>query len=424
MFYYDKVKGLLSVMEQLLHTPEGVRDIYNQECAKKLAVQDKLHEMFHLYGYHDIQTPTFEYFDVFRKEIGTISSRELYKFFDREGNTLVLRPDITPSIARAAATLYEQETMPIRLCYIGNTFINHSSYLGRLKENTQMGAELLGVDSVEADVEMIAMMIDGLKKTGLEDFQVSIGHVDFIQGLLDETGFEEEELDQLIELINNRNYFGVDEIMEASSVRGSVRDAFRILPKLTGDVDVLEQAADIAPTVNAGLAIEHLRKMYEMLKMYGVEKYITFDLSLQGSYGYYTGIVFRAYTYGTGDAVVRGGRYDHLVEKFGKSTPSIGFAILLDELMNALNRQKINIDCGYTTLIVYTEKTYKWAVALAKDFRGKGKRVEILKRTEEDTKEAYLEYGKRRQVISMLWLQEDKKILMTNVLTGEEKLIG
>ena len=92
-------------------------------------------------------------------------SRELYKFFDREGNTLVLRPDITPSIARAAATLYEQETMPIRLCYMGNTFINHSSYLGRLKENTQMGAELLGVDSVEADVEMIAMMIDGLKKT-------------------------------------------------------------------------------------------------------------------------------------------------------------------------------------------------------------------------------------------------------------------
>ena len=92
--------------------------------------------------------------------------------------------------------------------------------------------------------------------------------------------------------------------------------------------------------------------------------------------------------------------------------------------MNALNRQKINIDCGYTTLIVYTEKTYSWAVTLAKDFRGKGKRVELLKRTEDDSKEMYLEYGKRRQVISMLWLQEDKKILMTNVLTGEEKLIG
>ena len=101
-------------MEQKLHTPEGVRDIYSNECRAKLAVQDKLHQVLHLYGYQDIQTPTFEYFDVFRKEIGTISSRELYKFFDREGDTLALRPDITPSIARAAATLFE--TDPSLLC--------------------------------------------------------------------------------------------------------------------------------------------------------------------------------------------------------------------------------------------------------------------------------------------------------------------
>lgn len=94
-------------MEQLLHTPEGVRDIYHEECAKKLALQNRLHKTLHLYGYHDIQTPMYEYFDVFRKEIGTIPSRELYKFFDRDGNTLVLRPDITPQIARATATLFK-----------------------------------------------------------------------------------------------------------------------------------------------------------------------------------------------------------------------------------------------------------------------------------------------------------------------------
>ena len=87
-------------MEKLLHTPEGVRDIYNVECGKKLALENRLKKTLHLFGYHDIQTPTFEYFDVFRKEIGTIPSKDLYKFFDKEGNTLVLRPDITPSIAR------------------------------------------------------------------------------------------------------------------------------------------------------------------------------------------------------------------------------------------------------------------------------------------------------------------------------------
>ena len=140
-------------MKKRLHTQEGVRDIYNVECGKKLALESRLKKVFHLYGYHDIQTPTFEYFDVFREEMGTTPSRELYKFFDKEGNTLVLRPDITPSIARASATLLEEEELPIRLCYTGNTFINHSSYQGRPEERQQMGVELIGDDSVEADAK-------------------------------------------------------------------------------------------------------------------------------------------------------------------------------------------------------------------------------------------------------------------------------
>lgn len=410
-------------MKQLLHTPEGVRDIYNKECAKKMAVQEKIHKVFHLYGYQDIQTPTFEYFDVFRKEIGTIPTQELYKFFDRDGNTLVLRPDFTPSIARAAATLFEDESMPIRLCYTGNTFINHSSYQGRMKENTQMGAELLGLDSVEADVEMIAMMIDGLKSTGLEKFQVSIGHVDFLRDLLDSTGFDREHRANLMELLNNQNYFGVDVLMDELSVKGSVREAFHVLPELEGSVEILAQAEKIAPSINARLAVEHLQKMYEMLKIYGVEKYITFDLSMSANYDYYTGIIFRTYTYGTGDAVVRGGRYDHLVEKFGKQTPSIGFAILLDQLMNALNRQKISVKFERPTLIVYLEDTEKRAVTLARQFRSKGKCVELIKRQPEDSIEKYLAYGKRRQMVNMLWMEDNEQIVMKNILTGTEKQI-
>lgn len=423
MFYHDKVKGY-EYMKQRLHTPEGVRDIYNKECAKKTTVLGRINQVFHLYGYQDIQTPTFEFFDVFRKEIGTIPSRELYKFFDRDGNTLVLRPDITPSIARAAATLFEDETMPIRLCYTGNTFINHISYQGRLKENTQMGAELLGLDSLEADAEMIAMMIDGLLSTGLEDFQVSIGHVDFLQDLLEETGFDEEHMEQLMELIGNRNYFGVDELLDEQSAKGSVKEIFRILPELNGSVEILDAADAVAPSINAKMAVAHLKQIYEMLKLYGVEKYLTFDLSMSGNYGYYTGIIFRAYTYGTGDAIVRGGRYDHLVEKFGKQTPSIGFAILADELMNALNRQKISIRFRRSTLIVYTEQTLKRAVMLARQFRSQGKCVELLKRKADDEMKLYMDYGKNRQIVSMLWLEDNEQILMKNLLTGKEKQIN
>ena len=132
------------MMEQLLHTPEGVRDIYNGECARKLAVEQKIRETMNLYGYRDIQTPGFEFFDIFRKERGSVASKDMFKFFDREGNTLVLRPDMTPSIARCAAKYYSEERIPVRLCYLGNTYTNNSSYQGRLKECTDAGAELIG----------------------------------------------------------------------------------------------------------------------------------------------------------------------------------------------------------------------------------------------------------------------------------------
>lgn len=410
-------------MEQKLHTPEGVRDIYNTECKRKLAIQNMLMEMLHVYGYQDIQTPTFEYFDVFRKEIGTISSRELYKFFDRDGDTLALRPDITPSIARAAATLFETEEFPVRLCYAGNTFINHFSYQGRLKENTQLGAELIGIDSIEADTELIAMVVDGMKRVGLKEFQVNIGHVDFIQSLMDATGLDEEEKAKLHTLIANRNYFGVEEVLDNKNVDESIRAAFQALPELMGGVEILDRAAQAAPNTIAKQAISRLQQIQKLLILYGAEEHVVFDLSMSGSYGYYTGVIFRAYTYDTGDALVRGGRYDHLLEKFGKQTPSIGFAIIVDELMSALSRQKIAVEVECRNLIVYTEHTQKWAISLARNFRSKGKCAEMLKRDPKASKEEFVAYGRRIRAISMLYLKEDLTIEMVNLKNGEEKLI-
>lgn len=423
MIYHDKVKGAID-MEQKLHTPEGVRDIYNLECRKKLTVQNQLHHTLHLYGYQDIQTPTFEYMDVFREEIGTISSRELYKFFDREGNILALRPDITPSIARATATLFEYEEFPIRLCYIGNTFINHSSYQGRLKENTQLGAELIGEDSIEADAEMIAMLVDGLKQVGLKEFQVNIGHVDYLRALLESSGLQEEIKAEIYTLIANRNYFGVDEILDREGTESSIKEAFQTLPELVGGVEVLRKAAMITTHQKAKSAIVRLLKIYALLQLYGVEEHVTFDLSMSGSYGYYSGIIFRAYTYGTGDAVVRGGRYDHLLEKFGKSTPSIGFAIIVDELMSALSRQKIDVDSGHRNLIVYNDVSQKNAMALAKECRNRGKCIILLKRDAGETKANYTEYGKKIHADRLLYLNDDGKIEMVHLKTGEERILS
>ena len=146
--------------QHLLHTPEGVRDIYNGECEKKLYLEDKLYGILKTYGCRPIQTPSFEFFDIFGKEVGTIQSRNLYKFFDRENNTLVLRPDITPSIARCVAKYFREETGPLRLCYLGSAYLNTVSYRGRLHETTQTGVELIGDNTSDGDGEMIALVIN------------------------------------------------------------------------------------------------------------------------------------------------------------------------------------------------------------------------------------------------------------------------
>lgn len=412
-------------MKKVLHTPEGVRDIYNVECGKKLALENHMKKVFHQYGYHDIQTPMFEYFDVFGKEIGTIPSKDLYKFFDKDGNTLALRPDITPSIARAAATLFGDETLPIRLCYTGNTFINHSNYQGRLREVTQMGAEFIGDGSAEADAEMLALVVETLLTIGLKEFQLNVGNVAYFQSLLSDANLDEEENARVIELINNRNYFGAEEYLDSIQVNRSTKEAFGMLNELVGGIEVLVKAKDLSPNSNAILAIKRLEKIYNILKIYGFEKYITFDLSMTGTYGYYTGIVFRGYTYGTGDAIVKGGRYDKLLEKFGKQSPSIGFAIVVDELMNAMIRQKIRILYPRkNNLIVYEDGKMAEAIRIAKDFRSKAKNVELLRKSKDKQFEEYIEYGKEYYAGSLIYLKRTGDITMINLVTGEQKEIS
>ncbi len=388
--------------EQILHTPEGVRDIYNGECRRKQRVQELLHEVLASYGYDDIQTPTFEFFDVFSREIGTVPSRELYKFFDREGNTLVLRPDITPSIARAVAKYFTEENLPVRLCYAANTFINHSDLQGRLKETTQIGAEMIGDESAEADAEMIAMAVQSLLKSGLTEFQVSVGHVDFFKSLLREAHLTEEMELELREFISNKNIYGVRELLEPLDISGELKDAFARIPELFGPLDILEQAAACAVTEDAKRALERLRKIYGLLCHYGCEKYVMFDLGVVSKYRYYTGIIFQAYTYGTGEPIAKGGRYDTLMQHFGKPAPAIGFAFVIDRLMSALSRQQVCFDeQTKRAVIVYSASQAERAIAKGQELRKSGVSVRLMPRREGMDYADYARKNGVEQIIDM-----------------------
>ena len=336
-------------MKQLLHTPDGVRDIYDDEFGKKWQTEGKIHDVFVSYGYRDIQPPTFEYFDVFGGNIGTTPSNELYKFDDRNGDTVVLRPDFTPSIARCAAKYFMEDDSTLRFTYKGNTFSQTSELQGKLKETTQMGVEVIGDGSIESDAEVINLAIQALKISGLNDFLMTIGNIEYFKGLCEELGFDEETELTLRDLVTNKNFFGVSQYLQNIGANQTVIDRVMKLDYLIGGKTVLDEAEGMVSNKKSLDAISHLRKLYEMLDANGFAKYVTFDLSMLNKYMYYTGVVFKAYANGVGDCICKGGRYDNLLAKFGKPAPAIGFVIIIDDLMQAVRASEAGNRDDYLT---------------------------------------------------------------------------
>lgn len=325
-----------------LHTPEGVRDLYGTEYRKKIELEESIRRIFNENSYEDIQTPTFEFFDVFASEIGTVSAKNLYKFNDPEGHTLVLRPDFTPSIARCAAIYFSDVKDPIRFCYKGNTFSSTKKLQGKLNEVTQMGAELMNDGSVNADAEMIELMINVLQNNGLKDFQVSIGNADYYRGLCEELNISSEIELTLREFISGKNIFGAENFLRDCKVPNEILRKLISVTDCFGGIDVLEQASGLVSNERSLTAVKRLKSLYDILNQKGLSDFVTFDLGLLSQYNYYTGIIFRAYTYGIGEPIAKGGRYDNLLGHFGKDAPAIGFVIVIDDLLNALSDSKIN----------------------------------------------------------------------------------
>lgn len=386
----------------LLHTPEGVRDIYNSEFQRKDMVENSMKKVMKQYGFHQFMTPTFEYFDIFNKERGTVSSKDMYKFVDRDGETLVLRPDMTPQAARCVAKYFKNEELPIRLFYHGSVFVNHSGYQGKLKESTQIGAELYNDASPEADAEMAALMIDCLSASGLTKFQVVAGQADFFRALVEEAGFSEEETDELRRLIEMKNVFGVEQLLSEKEISEELKELFTKLSSHFGSIETIHSMKKITGNERAVAALNRLEQFYDALCCYGKEAYISFDLGMLSQFNYYTGILFRAYTHGTGDVIAAGGRYDSLVGQFGKQAPAIGVAVYSDQLLTALLRQGLlEHPEAEGTLIVYSKEGKKNAVMQAAKLRNEGVAVTLVKE-ENHTEEALNAYAEHIGVKTIL----------------------
>lgn len=401
-----------------IYTPEGVQDILIEECYTKKNIEMNLRNMFRQWGYDEIETPTIEFYDVFSADSDITPQETMFKFFDQQGRILVLRPEMTIPVARIAATKYKDARHPQRFSYIGNSFRYNELGGGKQKEFTQAGAEIIGTSGPEADAEVIATAIQCVLATGIENFQIDIGQVEFFKGLMEEAGLSDEEIEQARVLIDKKDFLGIEELVEEQGIEGGLKELVLGLPKLFGSVDVIERVKNLTVNKRALKALENLRRVLEIISDYGFEKYVSVDLGMVQSLNYYSGIIFRGFTHGIGFPMISGGRYDGLVGKFGKDCPATGFSIGINLIMMAIDRQKLAIGKSQIeALIGYSTESRKSAVELCMEFRKQGMKIEldVMNRSFEELKQ----YAGDKGIGGVIYAADGGNIEMHDLLTSE-----
>ena len=332
----------MSDKELVLEIPYGTRDFLPREAAAKRAIEAAIANQFRLWGYDEIVTPTIEFLDTLTMGNGSNLEPHMFKLFDKNNRTMALRYEMTTPIARVIASRMEEEWLPHKLSYISSVFRYEQSQTGRQCEFHQAGLELVGSPKASADAEVIALAVTILQECGLGHFQVCLGQVDFINGIMEQCGLTAKQQSDIKAALEQRDLVGLDNIVDSADIADSAKKLVKELPLLHGDKQVLERAYELAMNEQSRRALDNLSEIYALLEAYGVADFVNFDLGVIRDFGYYTGMVFEAYTPGLGFPVCGGGRYDHMLTDFGKAMPATGFAIGSERILLSLERQGLS----------------------------------------------------------------------------------
>lgn len=353
--------------------PAGVRDYLPHAVTKLRRIEREVLACMDRWGYRQIMTPTMEYYDTVGVASST-SDQKLFKLLNKRGTTMVLRSDLTAPIARVMSSLLKDEPLPVRLSYHANVFRAIEEEAGREAEFFQTGVELVGDDTPEADAEVIALAIESLKAAGVEKFKIAMGHMGYLNGLLQEVLPERtEDQESLKQDLLNRDYVGYRNTIASLRLTESQQDQLEGILKLRGGREIAGQALEISSNDLARASIEHLCRVWEVLEAYGVSRHVLFDLTMLGDFSYYTGMTFEGYAAELGSPVASGGRYDKLLQQFGRAVPATGFALKTNRILDGVQGEEIAEELPI--LIRYTASYRKEGLAKASELRAQGHTV-------------------------------------------------
>ncbi len=354
-------------MGKKFYTPDGFTDILPDDCAYKRTLEGSLRNLFAMNGYQEIETPGVEYCDVY-SATGFVKEEDLYKFTDQKGRLLCARYDGTVPAARFAAGIFRDEPLPIRLSYIENMYRFNQMGGGKQSGFTQAGIELLGARGAASDAEVIALAIKSALEIGITDLQVSIGQTEFFDGLARQFNLSDEDKEDIKEAVSCKDSVMIEK--KASGLNSEDRQTITMLTECSGTYDTIEQFEGRVTDAKALNALRNIRNILDILDKYGYTRYITVDLGLFGSVDYYTGVIFKCYTYEVGFPIMSGGRYDSMSKVFGRDLEAVGFSMSLTLAITAMMRQGKKLEKSGAGTIVGGKTDL--AIATAEKLRAQG----------------------------------------------------
>lgn len=347
-------------------TPEGLKDMLYEECTAKAEIERIITDLFTMRGYSRAITPTVEYYDLFDDDMLGIPQEQMYKLTSVSGRIMALRPDMTIPIARLVSTRLKDVPAPIRLYYTENIFKVNMNGSGHENEITQSGIELIGAKGLAADLEVLDMAVKVFEKCGISDYAMELGHAGFFGSLVRGLGVDDEKKEEIRRSIESKNYAELSLILSGIDDSPSAK-VLKLLPSLYGGAEILDEAEKLCSGNGEAMEyLDYLRELYSKLSEISPDANINLDLGMVHRNNYYTGVVFRGYINGYGNTVISGGRYDGLMEKFGRPMPATGFAVDNNALISTLIASKGDKLMSKIDAVIYAERGYEaQAVILA-----------------------------------------------------------
>jgi ATP phosphoribosyltransferase regulatory subunit len=357
--------------------PRGARIYLPDEAARKRHVEQRLLGVFARWGYREIVTPAFEFFDVLALGTDVALQEDMFTLVDREtGRMLALRADITPQIARIVATRMRDEPKPLRLHYLTSVFRYDEPRLAHYRELYQAGVELIGLEKPEAEAEIVAMAVEGLATLGVQGFQIDLGHPDFYRGLLEELKADPDDERALRAALARKDRSSVERLVADLKAPDPVAEALLALPGLFGKAEVLDRAQSLVRNARSERALANVAEVFRLLGIYGLADAVLLDLGEVRGFDYYSGTYFEAYVTDFGASVAAGGRYDHLLARFGYDCPAVGFAFDVARVLSVMETQKIEVALpGPDFFIIDFTPEKTGALSLARRLRDLGASV-------------------------------------------------